>query len=137
MDDLLELTLLDRLDETEARLALWFAVARLPTAIALRCLMEPRPRPVIGLVLGLPTFPLPEGSESVVTCGASFLFPLPSSLNHILKAVKRLARLRCRGPCSILGNAPKVSAGELILGVPGGECFPVTTQGDPILFEGV
>ena len=132
-DDRRELTLLDRREETDARLARLAAVLLRPAALprpAERPLMVPRCLCEIGLEPALP--------RDVVGCrprlGSSFRFPLGSSLNHLWNAERRLARLRCPAPTlfreGIVGSEVSVSAGEPVSA--GGDCLPpARIQGEP------
>lgn len=134
MEERFELTLLDRREETEPRLARFAAF--LPAVTfgrppLVRRFTEPRPRPVTGLVVPLEGYARLCGASAG---GGSFLLPLASSLNHMRNVVKRLARFRLFGSFEfspIVGRAPVEPPGELT-GVGGGECCAFArTQGEP------
>lgn len=119
IDDLRELTLLDRREETEC-------FVRCPEfrfePLLPRRFTAPRARPFVGV-------PGTTGNPTLLP--ASFRFALRPSSNHILKAVKRLARfLPTLPPFELtpprLGNAVRVSPGDVASvgeGDSGLECF--------------
>ena len=94
-DDLREFTLLDLLEETEARCGRPFPPV--PEFVLLLLV------PVVlydcrGLTNGL----------AVATVGSSLRFPFLSSLNHSLNAVKRFARFLLAPPPALLVLAPRL-----------------------------
>ena len=139
VDDRRELTLLERREETEARLVRCEALFRPPPPTvfprpAERPLIVPRPfgRCDTGLEPALLIDDVCVSAWSVT--GSSFRFPFGSSLNHRWNVDSKLARLRCPEPTllprvGICGSDVSVSAGEPVSG--GGDCFPARIHGEP------
>ena len=140
IDDLLEFTLLDRRDDTDprlARLADFLPAVTFGRPLLIRRFTVPLPRPVTGLLPGLLTFCGYARLCDANAGGGSLRLPFVSSLNHMRKALSRLARLRLLvglvdgGFSPMVGKAPREPGGELA-GVGGGDCLMfASNHGEP------